>query len=288
MSLTVGVGTVMDAREAVIIISGVNKATPAKPQPLRRRKPKGVRQRRSLSCECSCVTAAQRMMFCAWRRSAAAFALAFGARICCARLGVRAVPLHRGGHLAHVDRLGHPEPPACDDRLRRRSAARPAPPRPAPLTTRGTNATRARPGSRRRLSHAVVRAAGRNASASADATMELKVKTVRYFKSLASLHEKLISEPGEAESAPSAESKERVQPSLVWAPRLGSGEEWCVGLFASYRASARVLERARRSPAFRWDVRCGLASFLHSVSATQNLNGHVCPSVHSLVKCLSK
>ena len=42
--------------------------------------------------------------------------------------------------------------------------------------------------------------------------MELKVKTVRYFKSLASLHEKLISEPGEAESAPSAESKERVQP----------------------------------------------------------------------------
>jgi hypothetical protein len=118
--------------------------------------------------------------------------------------------------------------------------------------------------------------------------MELKVKTVRYFKSLASLHEKLISEPGEAESAPSAESKERVQPSLVWAPRLGSGEEWCVGLFASYRASARVLERARRSPAFRWDVRCGLASFLHSVSATQNLNAHVCPSVHSLVKCLSK
>jgi hypothetical protein len=49
MSLTVGVGTVMDAREVVIIISGVNKATPAKPQPLRRRKPQGVRQRRSLA-----------------------------------------------------------------------------------------------------------------------------------------------------------------------------------------------------------------------------------------------
>ena len=38
---------------------------------------------------------------------------------------------------------------------------------------------------------------GRVVLCSADATMELKVKTVKYFKSLASVHHKLIAEPEE-------------------------------------------------------------------------------------------
>jgi hypothetical protein len=60
--------------------------------------------------------------------------------------------------------------------------------------------------------------------------MELKVKTVRYFKSLASLHEKLIADPTEATSTPSDEAKER-RPAfcLTASLALAKSATWVLG-----------------------------------------------------------